>query len=270
MDKNAKIDKIKFPWLKLLVGDIDLLFQTDRYAWRAVALFAFAATLIFALSGNLSVCAANAYRTDHFCNDSLIIFAIVRLVMIFWGCMFIRNWIDIALQKKKITLKNMFIPNKRDLRILGISALSVVCLAVACLSFYLLYIRVPNPNWKIEVAYFAVVSIGFLVPIIALRFCCYFVAAAEEKALPDILEVWHKTKDNFGKIAGGSMILLITILFVMIHSLQFVWHAGATSSFLQALVIEYIFSVIKSVMIALMINFCYIQYKLLFGSENDE
>lgn len=50
------------------------------------------------------------------------------------------------------------------------------------LSFYLLLIREPNPDAAIEVAYFACVSVGFLVPFAVMRFYSLFGLAVEAVA----------------------------------------------------------------------------------------
>jgi len=263
-------DKKKLPIIKLLVGDFDLLFMSSIYAWVVVALFALAETLLLALSGNLLFCANGFYRAHSFCNNNLIVFVVIRLVIIFIECIFVRNWVDIALNKKQIIWKKIFIPEKRDLKVLGVFFGYVLTLLAAGLSFYLLYIRIPNPDWRIEVAYFTMVAWGFLLPIAALRLAGYLAAAAMGESLPKLSEMWHKTSGNFAKILGGTSLLILIILFIWIQVSRFIWQAGEIVSYLQVLTIEYIISFVKLTCLALVVNFCYIQYKLLFGSDDNE
>lgn len=266
MNKN----KINLPIFKLLFGDFDLLLQANRYAWGVITLFALAETLLFALSGNLLYCTNSSYRATGFCNNSIIVFIILRLLILLCECMFVRNWADISLSHEKINLKKVFRPDKRDLRVLGIFLCYGLTLLAAALSFYLLYIRVPDPDWRIEIIYFTAVAWGILLPILVMRLSCYLAAAAMKNELPKLSEVWSKTSGNFAKILGGVAILVFTGLFVLMQLLRFIEQSGGVVSSLQALTIEFIINFIKFTCIALMVNFCYIQYKLLFGSNDDE
>lgn len=263
-------DKINLPIFKLLFEDFNLLLQANRYAWGLIALFALVETLLFALSGNLVFCISSSYRATGFCNNSIIIFVILRLLVLLCECMFVRNWTDISLSHEKINLKKIFSPDKRDLRVFGIFLCYGLTLLAAALSFYLLYIRVPNPDWRIEIIYFTAVAWGLLLPVVVMRLSCYLAAAAMKTKLPKLSEVWNKTSGNSGKILGGVAILVFVGLFVLTQLTSFVEQSGEIVSSLQAWSIEYIFNFIKLSGIALLINFCYVQYNLLFRSDENE
>lgn len=270
MTSQINNTQVKFPVFKMLLGDLDLLLRADRYAWLLCFLFAGLETLIFAISGNLFICSSGGYRETHFCNNSFWAFMFIQLLVIFIICMFARNWTAIALNKEKFNLKSIFVPSLRDFKLLGLLGLYILTLAIAILCFYLLYIRVPNPNWKIEITYFAIISIGFIIPLLALKFSSYVAAAALGEKLVSPKIIWQKTSGNFMLILGGITLIGFLYLIIMLQASRFILLAGEVSSFLQALITEYIINLLKIIIVALLMNFCYIQHKLMFGSDKNE
>lgn len=266
---NQNNTVIKFPVFKMLTGHLDLLLKSNRQAWLLCAVFAGIETLIFTLSGNLFICSNQAYSQTHYCNSNFIIFATAHLLNIFANCMFARNWTETALNKEKFKWKLVLTPSKKDFKLLGLLGLYVLTLVVALVCMYVLYVRVPNPNWKIEIVFFTLVSIGFIVPIFALKFSSYAatIALGEKMISPKLL--WQKTSGNFTAILGGAAVIMLIYLLVMSQIIQFSTEAGSVISFLQTVIVEYIINFFKMIIIALIMNFCYIQHKILWGDNNE-
>ena len=267
-DKNS--NEIKLPWFKTLFGHFDLLLGANFSAWAVCLIFTTIETLLFAASGNMAACASDVYNQNHFCNVNLLSALGVRIVIIFWECMFVRNWIEKINKQTKLTIKNTFLPNIKDVKIFALWVAYILTLAIAVGAMYLLYVRVPNPDWHIELLYFASIAWLFLVPLVALRFCCYGGAAALGYPLPKISEVWKRTSGNGIKLCLSLIILIIIGLFAGTNVARFAQQIRHVDSLLKALEIEYIIILVKMIIIALAANFCYMQYTLLFGSKDDD
>ena len=147
--------------------------------------------------------------------------------------------------------------------------LGYVCtIVLACFSLYLLHIRVPNPNWKIELCYFTFVSIGFVFPILGMRFFAYFAYAAQKEHLPAIKTLWKKTSGNMFAIISGCAFLLMLALFLMqtvVQQIQaakpIIWHA---------LFVEYMSQLFVFVALSCFMSYCNIQKNLLEKEPEDE
>ncbi len=267
---NQNNTAVKFPAFKMLFGHLDLLLKSNRQAWLLCAAFAGIETLVLALGGNLFICSNQAYSEAHYCNTNFVVFVIIHLFNIFANCMFARNWVETALNKEKLKWKSALTPSKKDFKLLGLLGLYIMTLVLALVCMYILYVRVPNPNWKIEIAFFALVSVGFIIPIIALRFSSYaaFAALGEKMISPKLL--WQKTAGNLMAILGGTVIIMLIYLLVMSQIVQFSMEAGEIISFVQTVIVEYIINFFKMIIIALIMNFCYMQYEILFGGNNNE
>ena len=59
-----------------------------------------------------------------------------------------------------------------------------------------------------------VVSLGFLAPLLALRFSVYFAFIATAEKFPSPIEIWRKTKGNGFALLGGIVFLLLVSLFL--------------------------------------------------------
>ena len=261
---------MKFPFIKILVGHFELLLKANRNAWLVCALFALLETVVFVLSGNMEMCISSHWREKYFCCNSIYLFGAAYVAIFFIKCMFIRNWIEIALDKKDFDIKRVICPNMADLKISGLFLLYSVTLLISAGSLYLLYIRVPNPDWRIELTYFGVVSIGFLFPLIGFRFLSWIAFAAEGEKLPSLANVWSKTSGYSFSIGGGAMLIFLVFLYVSMQSAHFSMAAGQISSYMQGLTIEYIINFIKLVIVAIIANFCYTQYDVFFKEQADD
>lgn len=269
--KNQSVEtKIKFPLFEVLLGHYDLLLKANYQSWLICFIFAGIETLIFALSGNLATCISDNFRNAYFCTDNAINYAAIRVIIIFIECMFARNWVEVALTKKDFSLKNIFIPSKKDFKLLGVFIGALITLLIAVLSIYLLYKRVPNPDWHIELCYFAFVSMGFLVPLLSLRFNSYVAAAALGQKFQSPRLIWQGTKGSFMKISGSLLLLFMLASYIMLRAEQFSVQAGNISGYGQALIIDYLINLIKLILIALVMNFCYIQNRILSGGNEHE
>lgn len=254
----------KLPIISTVLGAFPLLFAGGLSTWFLLLAFSFIITVLVGASGNLTACINGEFRAHYFCNESVSLFVAEKIVILAVYAIFIRNWISFILAEQKINWRQALIPNLRDAKVIGLILGLFACIAVALGSFYLLYVRIPNPDWQIEIVYFAVVSLGFIVPILSLRFFAYIAAAALGHKLVSPKLMWQKTSGNMLPILGGAFLVVITMLYFNINIMQFGNQAGAGANLIQAWIIEFICSFCKLLLIMLFANFCYLLNKNLF------
>lgn len=254
----------KLPIISTVFGAFPLLLSGGLSTWFLLLVFSSIITILVGISGNLTACISGEFRTRYFCNESVGIFIAEKVVILMVYAIFIRNWISVILTGQKINWRQVLKPNWRDAKIIGLILGLFACVAVALFSFYLLYIRIPNPDWRIEIAYFGVVSLGFVVPILSLRFLGYIAAAALGGKLVSPKLMWQKTAGNMLPILGGAFLVVITLLYFNINIMQFGNQSGVSANLMQAWIVEFICSFCKLILIMLFANFCYLLNKNLF------
>ena len=262
-------EPVKLPFFTTIFGAYGILAENFKAFLVLGSVFALLLSVIYIGSGLGLLCINHIYQENFFCTTDVRILLIVRLFVFFISCLFIRGWYQVITGKRPNNRLAYFVPQKTDLKIAGIFLGYVLCLLVATGSAYLLYMRVPNPDWRIELAYFAVVSLGFLVPFLTLRFMCYIAFAAGGESLPGLRIVWEKTSGNFFLLLSGIIVLFILSLFIaisLLHQLVIVENAGR---FYVAVFSEYISQLLYLLIVACFTNYCYLQKKLLFERNND-
>lgn len=269
INSNNK-DKPQTSIFKILFGDILLLLDAKKQAWLQCLLFAGIATIIFGLTGSMSSCINETYRTNYFCQQNVYIYLIITCLSAFIQCMFFRNWIEIISEKYNFNYKHALTPNLKDLKIFGSFLLYVFLILVACGSFYLLYVRVPNPNWHIEIAYFTIVSVGFLPIIFSFRYLGWLGQIAIGDPLKNFFDVWSKTRGKFLFIFMGLTLIFLIATFFMMQFYRFVNDINNINYFLTAILIEFVGNFLKLIITALFANFCYIQIALLSDGEKHD
>jgi len=127
------------------------------------------------------------------------------------------KWYQTAFLGCTLGWKNIFPVCRRDFLSMGLLAGFFLLNLAPVLSFYLLLIREPNPDAAIEVAYFACVSVGFLVPFAVMRFYSLFGLAVEGCRLPSWSEVWQLSRGNTLRILIALFFIFFLTLFAFLN-----------------------------------------------------
>lgn len=260
-------EKIKLPFFATVFGSYNLLAEKLLKFLGLASLFALVSMAISFACGQSSMCLNAAFRQTYYCVDYFPVFLSLRLVVLALALMFLSRWYRYALLGEKLNLKKLFVPTSRDVKITGLFLSYILTFVIAGISFYMLLKRVPNPNWKIELCYFTVVSLGFLAPILGLKFLSYFAYAAEGIALPSPKIIWRKTAQNMLPIISFFCIFLMIIIFFVQTSIRFTFVVNP--KIYHAIVTEYLSTMILFLVIACFMNYCYIQ-KNIFEKENTD
>lgn len=198
--------------------------------------------------------------------------AVVLYILLKYGLMFLFavKWYQL-LKGANLNLKSVFAVDKNVLRAMGILAFLLVLNLAPMLSFYLLWIRNPNPDVVVEIAYFAIVSTGFLFPLFVLRFYSLFGFAVEGQALPPMKYLWRLTSGNTLKILIALFFIFFMAFFIFfnfytnmlgaVHDNDVLW-LGISS--------EIIYEFLVLLLMSLFVGHCYVQKQLLFGDQTHE
>ena len=148
------------------------------------------------------------FQCQHSIGIGYLTFLLVRLFVV---VAFARVWYDVAFQKQQVLSSKLYRVTTADIKlyITSIVLFIINILPIVCL--ILLVRRVPNPDWRIESLYFAVVSCGFWIPIIAIRFYSLPAFILERSKVPSFKKFLDVT-------SGHSLSLISSFSFVILYS----------------------------------------------------
>ena len=135
---------------------------------------------------------------------------------------------------------------------------------------FLLLIRAPNPNWKIELLYFTSIAWVFLLPIISVRFYPIISFAIERKKIPSIKQIWNQTAGNMLKFLLSISILCFLCLFLFTKYYSFARFL-TNLSLIEVISVEFEYNILITLFVVYFTNYCYTQKNLIFkGETNDQ
>lgn len=258
---------LRLPVLSTLIGSFGMVAEKFRYFIQLGLPFALFLGLIYIICGQDTTCWIVNYTTSSNCSQSLVAFAGIHVIALFLFCMFMRNWYLIALKGQNMSLKQVLLPRLADVKIFLLVLATMGAWLIAGSAFYLLYVRVPNPDWRIELAYFTVVSLLFSAPIVMTRFLSWIAFAAEEAPLPSLLKIWKKTSNHTVLLFASFVFVLLVGIF-----LQQAVLAEATAQhnlrFYRIVFNEWFVEGIAVLLACLFMNYCALQKKFFFEDNN--
>lgn len=257
-------NKNKFPLFKTVFGSFSIFFDNFKSSIIIGSVFSVVYILVNIISGQSLFCYSNDYSKQFFCSNNFFVFVISNLFLWFVACVYMRNWYHVVILKtQKFSIKNI-LPKKNDVKIFGVLFLFFISICIATGSSFLLFIREPNPDWKIEIIYFAVVSIGFFVPMFAVPLLSLISFAAEGVKIPKFKELAAVSK---GKILGMflSFIGVVMISFLlMLSGMRYLVQISIDGNFFVVVIAEFLYNIILMFIASIFINYCYMQKKFLF------
>lgn len=260
---------VKIPAIRLVYLPFGILI--DKFAPFAMAalIYALLISLLSFVFGYPYVCTTGIPAAS-FCSQTDGFYALYMLAKYFLLFLFSANWYRLAFEDKPFTIKNLFFINRSTLTAMGILALFLVLNFTPMLSFYLLWIREPNPDVVVEVTYFAVVSIGFLVPFAVMRFYSLFGFALDDCRLPGLREVWTRSRGNTLRILVALFLIFFLALFVFFNMFVSIQGYAGSNTLWGGISSEYLYEFLLLLLTTLFINHCYLQKLFLFGESVDE
>ena len=204
----------KYPFFKALIkpfSDIFDHFKLFLFYGGGAAIFLTFLSFIFSQT---FLCAIPPFNLQMSCSQSISGYFIYFSLKLFLICAFLRLWYDIIYLEKKIGLSYF---KNRSLSFLSFFFSVIVFLilnALPALSLVLLIARIPNPNFVIELCYFTVVSLGFVVPFVLIRFYKNIACLIEGLPFTDFKKTFVQTSFKTSKIVF-SFILMIALCLLL-------------------------------------------------------
>ena len=256
--------KSNFPLFRIIFGSFGLFFDNFYYSLILGSVFSLIFTFINFISGQSVLCYNYELKKNILCLNNLLVMIVANLLLLFVICIYIRNWYQaVILKKYKFSIKNI-LPQIPDAKILGILGVFFVSILIALTSGYLLFARVPNPDWRIEVIYFLVVSVGFFVPVFVTPIFSYISFVAEGIKMPKIKDLWFQAKGNMFIIFMSFIgVVIITLLF-MSMGLQYFTQLAQNGNLFIVIISEFLHNMVIMFMLAICTNYCYMQKIFLF------
>ncbi len=261
---------VRFPWSRIVFGPYFIFMNHFREFFFTAAFYALLMSVVYILGGQSMFCASSSLEQNLFCSNSIYLYVGIRLVVLLIVAAFCIRYFQAVWLQKDISWQLILKPQKKDFSSFIAFVIFILLNAISGLSWYKLMVRVPNPDWRIELAYFAVVALGFLVPFILLRFYSIFALIWSGEKIPSLWQTWLKTRGN-----ALRLIFSLTLwFFLFIFSLSAVSAnftiAAQDNSFYIILVGEYVFNFVVLILMSFFVNFCGLQNLFLTeGNENE-
>lgn len=259
------------PVSRLMFGPFGIFADNLKNFLQLGAVFAFFLFVWMLLCGFSVACAVAEWKSSLLCavnpDRSIYIYLPVK---VFLATFFMAVWYRRVFQNGALSLKEVLLPHKRDFKFFVFVLVFMLLNAVPLLSFYLLASRVPNPDWRVEAAYFTVVAVGFLVPFVLMRFYALFAFAAGGEGWPPLPLLWRKTEGNMLKILLSLFMLFILLAMVMVNYAAAMTRLISAGEIIPILISEYVYGFVFLILAALAINHCAVQKELLFPEKTGE
>jgi hypothetical protein len=260
----ASTDKTDaLPFFTVLFGSFGLIVDKFRYFVQMGLPFALFLGLFYIICGQDAAC---LLKSGPYCSKSFTFFVLTRAIVLFLMCMFMRNWYLVALKGQDLSPKQILLPRLADVKILFLVLANMISWLIAGGAFYLLSVRVPNPDWRIELAYFAVVSVFFLAPVLATRFLSWIAFAAEDAPLPSPATILKKTAGRSVLLFVSLVVILLVSLFIQQSILQKVL-LQSSLAFYQLVFSEWFIETIAVLIVCMFMNYCALQKHFFFEDK---
>lgn len=261
---------IRFPLGQIIFGPYLVFMNHFREFFLTAAFYALLMSIIYLLGGQSMFCASGLFEQNLFCSNSMVLYIGSRLVVLFVVAVFCVRYFQSVWLKENISWQFLLTPQKKDVISFVAFVIFILLNAISGLSWYKLAVRVPNPDWRIELAYFTVVALGFLVPFILLRFYSIFALIWNGEKVSSLKQMWLKTRGNTLRL----IISLTLWFFVFIFSLSAVsvnFNIAAQNNSIYIIFIgEYVFNFVVLILMSFFVNFCSLQNLFLTEGNANE
>lgn len=273
--KEVKLEKkaFKMPIARLLFSPFGYLVDYFKSIAIMMLFYSLIMTVLSLIMGYSFLCTIPLSETkflDLYCSKSGIFYFVYIFIKMLIMTGFIICFYNL-LAKKQFDKKQLWEVSFKNVKVLGIFLIWIALNMVPLFSFYILIERVPNPNWKIETLFFAIVSIGFLVPFVLMRFYSAIGFFIETGKVASLKAIWQKTSGNGLRIIVALfMIVLFSILAAGTFYVNFKEFFASDYIWISAFSSEMIYSIITLLIVALVIGDIYIQRQILISSSGEE
>ncbi len=263
----AEVKPVKVPLFGMMFAPYLPIIDNFGKFVRIILFYSIFNGIISLLLGQGYMCSYTGF-TGH-CSSDIYIYGFSWLFNAAVAIVFAIRWYAYCFEKQEISWKFLFCVGPKDLKFSAMIMIVFAINLIPVLSLYLLYVRVPNPDWRIEILYFAIVSIGFLVPFWAMRLYSIVAFFLSGENVPSIREVWERSKgSSFRIIMSFILIFLVSIFSLFIQYNNFRLAVGENAIYIN-MVSEITYQMIRLAIVAVLVNSCRAQKIFLFERVNE-
>ena len=245
---GGNVDPVKMPFIKLIFSPFSLFIDNLKKTFLLCLVFASILSVVSFMFGQAFICAFTYVQgTSAFCSYSPSIILINLAIKFAIFSAFIVKYHDAS--RDNGTLLSLF--DRRIAKATFASFLIVLLFLSPMVSYFILATRVPNPDVMMELLFFTVVSIGFLIPLAVIRFFSVYGFISRDEVIPPLLFIWKRSASNNMVILSGLFFILFPMIFVMINFQAMfinkpengIWYYYFISEFLYNMIILWVLSV---------------------------
>lgn len=255
----AKPQDQKIKLWSLLSSPLKMLFSKSREFLLLSLPFALFMTALSMLLKNSLICGIDAYKQNIVaCSPPtdiyFLLFEVLRLAAITF---FIKLWYQSAIAKLRINWQKISFPKWHDVKIFLFMIFFIFINFVPVFSYYALLARVPNPDWIIESIYFSFVSVGFVVPFLAILYYVVmsYIIAGEKR--PPFRKISAAVFDNAGKIIISTLFIITINLLLISSYIASITPYIANLSIIKAIIFEVFYNITLLIFAASMTNYIF-------------
>lgn len=273
-DSNTKSTSdqapVHIPFLPVIFDPYSLVMDNFR-RFILLALFLGLIMAVISLSaGQGYMCVYEDYRLTGFCTTGKAVYVILRLINLLLISIFMVKWYGVCFLGQPLNWDYLLRLEKPLFKTFLALLVFIVLNLAAVLSLYLLIMRVPNPNWRIEVIYFGVVSLGFFVPFVLVRFYSVLGFVMSGEKIPSLLKIWRRGSGNTLRLIISASLLFFIAVFASFAFMNNFSLAEVKNTFYISFTTEYLYDLLLLLIAAVFTNFCRLQQNYMFGRKINE
>ncbi|MBE6453160.1 MAG: hypothetical protein E7012_06715 [Alphaproteobacteria bacterium] len=268
--QTSEYGSVLFPFIKIVFGPYAEFINKIKAFIYIGSIYSFMVALIYLLGNQSVFCNITQNSSIITCNYNVWLYITIRVIVLYFISMFCVRYYQAVWQNKHISLSFIILPQKTDIK----SFLWLICFilinSLAGLSWYFLQIRVPNPDWRIELVYFGFVGSGFLIPFICLRFYSVWASVWSGNTVPSVAGIWKKTRGNGFRLIIGLAVWFFIFVFLFSACIRKLSYWLADINYIKMFSGELLFSIIMMAIISFWVNNCGIQKYILDKESADD
>lgn len=264
----GNVQAVKMPFFKLAFRPFNLFLNNLKPFILLAAAYSVLLSFLLEIMGLNPECFYSATPSQAlYCSSSGIFFILFLIIKLFVVAVFMVKWTAAVINKQPLNSRRLFKITQQDIKMFGLLVLFLILNSIPALSMYLLYIRVPNPDWIVEITYFAIVSIGFLVPFWLTRIYAIFAFVAEDRQVPKLRLLWDKTAGNNLKIILALFFIFILAILAFTSYFTDIQALSMQNLVYPLLVMDFLYNIVFFIIITLLLCHCRVQQEILFAGD---
>lgn len=268
-----KITPVKLPISKMIFAPFNLLLDNGKSFFALALPVALIISLLAMASGFGYMCIySQIIPVTAYCSGIVPVYLVYSVAKVFLWAAFAVKWGELCFLKHEFSWKYLLKVDRRSIKLSLAFLLIIVINFLPMVSGWVLYLREPNPDWRVEIAFFAVMSIGFVIPFIVMRFYSAVAFVIYGQKIPPFKEIWYKTVGDTLVILLSLFLIFIVSVFIFGNLYQNFQSVAVDSSFYVNFASEFIYNLITLMILSVVINNFCLQQQILFAEigEKDE